>query len=79
MTRIITDEQAKYAHEHSQLVSGPEMRANLSAEWDAYIAHVRFEAWEEGRKIGWGEGFSDAVNPQRVQASPNPYAPDARK
>lgn len=52
MTRIITDEQAKYAHEHSQLVSGPAMRANLSAEWDAYIADVRAEAWEAGFEAG---------------------------
>ena len=52
MTRIITDAQAKYAHEHSQLVSGPEMRRELSNEWDAYIAHVRAEAWEAGCEAG---------------------------
>ena len=54
MTRIITDAQAKYAHEHSQLVSGPEMRRELSNEWDAYIANVRAVAWE----VGWSSGVA---------------------
>lgn len=79
MTRIITDAQAKYAHEHSQLVSGPAMRRELSNEWDAYIAHVRAEAWEAGFERGMcftrelDNGNHDA------ELATNPHAPKESK
>lgn len=76
MTRIITDEQAKYAHEHSQLVSGSAMRQTLSNEWDAYIRHVREQAWDEGCRVGFEADSVDIALFETGEADPNPYRPE---
>lgn len=73
MTRIITDAQAKYAHEHSQLVSGPAMRSELSNEWDAYITNVRAEAWEMGFAKGINSDRVDAALHETREIDLNPY------
>lgn len=78
MTRIITDAQAKYAHEHSQLVSGPEMRQTLSSEWDAYIRHVREQAWDEGVRVGFEADSADIALFETGECDPNPYRSQAK-
>ena len=37
----------KYAYEHSQMISSPEMREELGRQFDKLIAEVQAEAWDE--------------------------------
>ena len=59
----------KYAYEHSQMISSPEMREELGRQFDKLIAEVQADAWDECEDSAH---FNPEVRGQ-VSHAPNPY------
>lgn len=59
-------ERVRYAYAHSVMVSGPEMRNELAAEFDRWLeAHDR-----EVQAIAWDDGYAAGATDDQFPSNP---------